>query len=88
MKYIYDLLQTCIVPRYCVLSGWLPPDVLQAWQSETLHGRLCGTDAQGMLKVLSVLLTVNSGDEPYLACLSIKASSKHCNRTQSVIHVF
>lgn len=36
MKYIYDLLQTCIVPRYCVLSGWLPPDVFQAWQSETI----------------------------------------------------
>lgn len=51
MKYIYDLLQTCIVPRYCVLSGWLLPDVLLAWQSETLQDRLCGTNAQGMLRV-------------------------------------
>lgn len=50
MKYIYDLLQTCIVPHYCVLSGWLPPDVFQAWQSETLQRRLCGADAQGMLR--------------------------------------
>lgn len=60
MKYIYDLLQTCIVPRCCVLSGWLPPDVFSAWQSETLQRRLCavcggggggvGADAQGMLR--------------------------------------
>lgn len=50
MKYIYDLLQTCIVPRYCVLSGWLRPDVFPAWQSETVQGRMCGTDAQGMLR--------------------------------------
>lgn len=56
MKYIYDLLQTCIVPRCCVLSGWLPPDVLQAWQSKTLHRRLCGTDAQGMLKFSQCIL--------------------------------
>lgn len=40
MKYIYDLLQTCIVPRCCVLSGRLPPDVFQGWQSKTLQGRL------------------------------------------------
>lgn len=86
MKYIYDLLQTCIVPRCCVLSGWLPPDVFQAWQSETLQRRLWGADAQGMLKVLSVLLTVNSRDEPYLAYLLMKASSKHCYHKQSVIH--
>lgn len=54
MKYIYDLLQTCIVPRYCVLSGWLHPDVSPALQSETVQGRLCGTDAQGMRRVFSL----------------------------------
>lgn len=55
------------------------------------RARLCsadcgGADAQGMLKVLSVLLTVNSRDEPYLAYLLMKASSKHCCLAQSVIH--
>lgn len=66
MKYIYDLLQTCIVPRYCVLSGGLPPDVLQAWQSETPHRRLCGTDALGMLRFPQSSFTVNGRDESLL----------------------
>lgn len=50
MKYIYDLPQTCIVPGCCVLSGWLPPGIFQAWQSKTLQHRLWW--AQGMLRVL------------------------------------
>lgn len=57
MKYIYDLLQTCIVPRYCVLSGWLPPDVFQAWQSETLTAQIVWDRCTRNAKVL---LTVNS----------------------------
>lgn len=57
MKYIYDLLQTCIVRRYCVLSGWLPPDVFQAWQSETLTAQIVWDRCTRNAKVL---LTVNS----------------------------
>lgn len=69
MKYIYDLLQTCIVPRCCVLSGWLSPDVFPAEdikrQSEALQCRdsvcVCvWADAQGMLRFSQVFLSVNS----------------------------
>lgn len=45
MKYIYDLLQTCIVLRCCILSGWLPPDFFQPWQTDTLQRRLWGGPA-------------------------------------------
>lgn len=47
MKYIYDLLQTCIVPRCCILSGWLSLDVFQPWQTDTQR-RLWGVHAQRM----------------------------------------
>lgn len=40
MKYIYDRLQTCIVPRCCVLSGRLHPHVSAAPQSETVQGQI------------------------------------------------
>ena len=73
MKYIYDLLQTCIVPRCCVLSGWLSPDVFPAEdikrQSETQQRNVCvyvcvcvcagGWGARGMLRFPQVFLTVN-----------------------------
>ena len=75
MKYIYDLLQTCIVPRCCVLSGWLSPDVFPAEdikrQSETQQRSVCvcvlvctcvcrgGWGARGMLRFPQVFLTVN-----------------------------
>lgn len=81
MKYIYDLLQTCIVPRYCVLSGWLPPDVFQAWQSETLQRRLCGTNAPGMLRTNLIVR-----DQPYHTCLSLKAGSMQCICKKPAIH--
>lgn len=53
MKYIYDRLQTCIVPRCCVLSGRLHPHVCAALQSETVQGQIVrerGTrNAEGLL---------------------------------------
>lgn len=54
MKYIFDLLQTCIVLRCCVLR-WLPPDDFLTRQSETtvqIVWALCTRNA----KVFSVLL--------------------------------
>lgn len=65
MKYIYDL-QTCIVPHYCVLSGWILPNVSLAQQTETQQGRLCGADAHGMV-------SLQYRDEPYLPCLLFNA---------------
>lgn len=89
MKYIYDLLQTCIVPRCCVLSGWLPPDVFQAWQSETLQRRLWGgrftRNAKGSLsapynkqqrRVVSCLLI----DESKFKALLSQAISYSCSK--------
>lgn len=72
MKYIYDLLQTCIVPRYCVLSGWPRPDISPAPQSETVPGRLCGSDAQGMQRVFSLQTGVVTHISP-APCLKFEA---------------
>lgn len=72
MKYIYDLLQTCIVPRYCVLSGRLHPDGSPALQSETVQCRLCGSDAQGMQRALSLQTGVVTHISP-APCLKFEA---------------
>lgn len=50
MKYIYDLLQTCIVPRCCVLSGCpSTPTPTVSWQSKTLQRGSSGANG-GMLR--------------------------------------
>lgn len=95
MKYIYDLLQTCIVPRCCVLSGWLPPDVFQAWQSETLQRRLwggrCARNAKGSLsapyskqqrRAISCLLI----DESKFKALLSRAISYSCSQEINPSH--
>lgn len=71
MKYIYDLLQTCIVPRYCVLSGRLHPDGSPALQSETVQGRLWERRERNA----EDLLATNRGGDPHLTCSLFKVWS-------------